>query len=119
MSLLAGGDIFLYILAATFIALFLQKPKGEQGNEYQLFVNDSLIFSAEFAPLEKEYEIGDAHFSIESTDSSVGIASNNCPTQVCVHSHWISHSGEEIICLPHRIVLKVKGERVDADIIAQ
>ncbi len=119
MSLLAGGDIFLYVLAIIFITLFLQKPKGERGNEFQLFINDSLIQSSSFNSSTTEYSIGDAQFSVESTDSSVGFAANNCPTQVCVHSHWISRSGEEIICLPHRIVLKVKGERIDVDIIAQ
>lgn len=119
MSLLGSGDIFLYVIAAALITLFLQKPKGERGSEYQLFINDSLIQTSSFSSSRTEYSVGDAQFSVQSTDSSVGFSTNNCPAQVCVHSHWVSRSGEEIVCLPHRIVLKVKGERIDVDIIAQ
>ncbi|MCM1427017.1 MAG: NusG domain II-containing protein [Eubacterium sp.] len=33
----------------------------------------------------------------------------NCPDQICVHHFSVSASGENIICLPHKIALVVTG----------
>lgn len=43
----------------------------------------------------------------------------DCPDQICVEHRAISHGGEEIVCLPNRIVVRIleadkKGQQLDA-----
>ncbi|WP_185903644.1 NusG domain II-containing protein [Hathewaya massiliensis] len=39
----------------------------------------------------------------------------NCSDKVCVRSGWLSRKGDMSICLPHRIAIKILGEKEDLD----
>ena len=46
--------------------------------------------------------------------------SSDCRNQVCVNHAPISRSGESIICLPHKLVVRIQsGKEADVDAIAQ
>ncbi len=121
MSLLAWGDIFLFILAGLIFFLTLRgKGNFDTGTHYELYVNDSMLASLPLEEGEESYDVGSVEFTVRSSDSSVGFVNSSCPSQICVHSPEISRPGEEIICLPGRTVLRIKGERSgDADIISR
>ncbi|WP_352397331.1 NusG domain II-containing protein [[Clostridium] aminophilum] len=56
-----------------------------------------------------EFEIqsiaGHVHFIIK--DGKAAITESTCPDKVCVHTGWISQSGELIVCLPNQVVVTV------------
>ena len=53
---------------------------------------------------------------IENGQASVTDA--DCPDQLCVRQRSISRNGESIICLPHRLVIRIQaGEESDLDAI--
>ncbi|MDT3843631.1 MAG: NusG domain II-containing protein [Bacillota bacterium] len=56
-----------------------------------------------------EFEIqsiaGRVHFIIK--DGKAAITESTCPDKVCVHTGWISQSGELIVCLPNQVVVTV------------
>ncbi len=39
----------------------------------------------------------------------------DCPTQDCVHTGKVTKSGQSIVCLPARIVIRLEGGAPDAD----
>ncbi len=39
----------------------------------------------------------------------------DCPDLICVHHSAISKEGQSIICLPHRVVLRIVGEESSID----
>jgi hypothetical protein len=41
----------------------------------------------------------------------VRVLESNCPKHVCVHTGWISNSGQAIVCVPNRIMIEVKGRQ--------
>ncbi|MBQ9493590.1 MAG: NusG domain II-containing protein [Oscillibacter sp.] len=43
------------------------------------------------------------------------VVSADCPTQDCVHTGTVTHSGEAIVCLPARIVIRLEGGAVPDD----
>lgn len=61
----------------------------------------------------KEWETID----LPDTEYNVFICGNNeirmlqssCPDKICVHHSAISNTGENIICLPHQLVIEIKG----------
>ena len=53
-------------------------------------------------------------------NGSVRMQSSDCHNQICVNHMPISRSGESIICLPHRIVVRIQGgKEADVDAVAQ
>lgn len=44
-------------------------------------------------------------------DHKASIISADCPDKTCVHQLAISHDGETIVCVPHRIVITVTGDK--------
>ena len=47
--------------------------------------------------------------TIRIGDGKVRVESADCPGQDCVKQGTISQPGEEIICLPHRLVIRIEG----------
>lgn len=46
---------------------------------------------------------------IEIGDEEVRVLEADCPDQIDVEQGWISNIGETLICLPHRLVVEIKG----------
>lgn len=47
-------------------------------------------------------------------DGSVKMSSASCKNQVCVHHSPISKVGESIICLPNKVIIRIKGISKDS-----
>jgi hypothetical protein len=44
----------------------------------------------------------------------------NCPDKTCVHTGEIRYEGQTIVCLPHKLVVKIEGgETSDADAVSE
>lgn len=54
--------------------------------------------------------------TVEIADGRARIANASCPDGVCVHSGWISHTGEAVICAPAEIRILIKGTEEAADV---
>ncbi len=47
---------------------------------------------------------------LEIAGGRVRVAEADCPEQICVQQGWISRFGEQIVCLPHRLVIRLAGK---------
>lgn len=56
---------------------------------------------------EKEFDV------IEIKDGAVRIKEADCPDQDCIKTGWISRPGQQIVCLPYRLVVKIDGTDID------
>lgn len=45
------------------------------------------------------------------------VARSDCPTQDCVHTGAITRSGQSIVCLPARIIIRLEGGAPDPDAV--
>lgn len=56
---------------------------------------------------------------IEVRSGSIGIISADCPDKLCVHQGFISNTGLPIVCLPNKLVIRLRdADPEDVDIIA-
>ena len=51
---------------------------------------------------------------VRISNGSVDVVSATCANQVCVEHDPISQPGEEIVCLPHGVVIDVVADEADA-----
>lgn len=48
-------------------------------------------------------------------DGEAYLESASCPDKLCVHMGKISKAGQSIICLPHKVVIEIRGEKDKAE----
>ena len=75
---------------------------GNLYGKYSLFENKEIDVPA-FDSISS-----DVHISIK--DGSVKVTKSGCHNQICVRHAAISSTGESIICLPNRVVVKIEGK---------
>lgn len=46
-------------------------------------------------------------------DGEADVASADCPDKTCVRARSAVNSGEMIVCLPHKVMVKIEGEDFD------
>jgi hypothetical protein len=71
--------------------------------------------------LKTYYPAGDQYNIIEVDGTRIRVKEDNSPDQIAVKTGWISRPGETSICLPHKLIIDIRGEsRTDepADISA-
>ena len=56
---------------------------------------------------------------VEVRNGRVRVAEADCPDKLCVRQGWISYDGESIVCLPHKLVVTVRGTGGDLDAVAR
>ncbi len=53
-------------------------------------------------------------------DRAAFVAEADCPDKLCVHQKKIRYNGEMIVCLPHRLVIRIEsGDAPEVDDTAQ
>lgn len=97
---------FVLVLAVTF-SFFLKKEGASvvitvEGNVYRTV---SLAKDQEIE-IEKDGTVINI-LSIQRGKADMTAAT--CPDKLCVHQKPVSKSGETIVCLPHEVVVEVKG----------
>ena len=60
-------------------------------------------------------------FTVETKDGGVNeilvrpgricVSEANCPDRICVRQGWLPDSGTPIVCLPHGLIIEIKGAR--------
>lgn len=111
-------DIILVftLLAVAVIALFVvNKFIYKKGAFVEIYSDSELI---ETLALDKntEYEIktGDSLNVFQIEDGFVFMKHADCPDKLCEKQGKISRGGETIVCLPNKIVVKIKSEQENA-----
>lgn len=104
------NDIILAVLLlvlALSVFLILEFTK-EAGSLARVSVNGEII--ADF-PLDKdgEYSLSDGKNTLVIKDGEAFISEADCPDKVCVRTGKISKVGEQIICLPNRVIVEIVG----------
>lgn len=109
-DLIAAAVLIAVIIAVVVTAL---KPKG---SEVQIYVDGQLEYTYELSnnrvvTLEKN-----GHKNvIEIKDGRVSMIESDCRNQICVNSGAISEVGQQIVCLPNKIIVVITGDGGELD----
>ncbi len=111
------GDLLLIaavLLAAGLAALFFYGRNAVPA-AYAVIEQDGETLMR--LPLSEEKSIrveGEGGFNLVCVKgNSVSIADADCPDQLCVKQGRIIRSGQSIVCLPHRLTVRLEAERED------
>ena len=113
------NDIILVcaILILALAAFFVFKACAKEGGTVSITIDGELYKEL---PLNTDAvvevvsgENGEYKNTVTIKDGRVSISYANCPDGICEKHRAIKHSGRTIVCLPHKLVVNVKGGEVD------
>ena len=52
---------------------------------------------------------------IQAEPGRIRVLESGCPSQDCVHTGWADRAGDQIICLPNRLVISLSGAEAQTD----
>ncbi len=56
---------------------------------------------------------------VEIQEHKVRVSDSDCPNHTCVKQGWISYKGQNIICIPNQVVVRIEGENELYDAITR
>ncbi len=56
---------------------------------------------------------------VEVSGGRVRVTEADCPDRLCVRQGWVSREGESVVCLPHKLIVTVRGGKNGPDAIAR
>lgn len=121
---LKKGDVIVILLMLSFVivisigAVIYQNSMQSlevvitQDNEtiYRYTLSDTLD---EVITIDYEGHYNEVHIHKEQ----VWIETADCTNQVCVHKGVIDKAGETIVCIPHKLVIEIKGRKEAIDVM--
>ena len=82
-----------------------------------IYQNGNLVQSISLWDVTEAYRItikgeNNAENEIEVRPGSIGMISASCPDKLCVHQGFIDNSLLPVTCLPNRLVIQVRTEKI-------
>ncbi|MBE6997982.1 MAG: NusG domain II-containing protein [Ruminococcaceae bacterium] len=113
--------LILALLVLAGAAYGILRLTREPGNEAAVTVDGQLVLTV---PLSREatLTVGENlgfRNVVEVAGGRVRVSDADCPDRLCVRQGWISRDGESIVCLPHKLVVTVRGSEHDLDAVAR
>ena len=100
------------VLLLSVAGFLLFARRGESGSTVVISRDGKVVGSYS---LSENREIDFEGNTVVVDSGSVYMKDADCPDKYCVSQGRISREGESIVCLPHRLVVEVKGgDGVDA-----
>lgn len=113
-------ELILVAVLVLGLALWALWPRGA-GNTVTVTVNGDL--AGEYAlnrDLRQSVQgYGGFSLTLVISDGAAHVEDSACPDLICQHHAPVSKAGEQIVCLPARIVINVSGEEAEIDAITQ
>lgn len=110
---IGDGLVVLLVLASAALLLWMLRPMPATTMTVEIILDGTLV--AEYPledvntpiliPVEAPWPL-----TVEIEHSRVRIAHSDCISQDCVHTGWIDAPGEQIICLPNKLIISLTGQ---------
>lgn len=118
----AWGDMVvgLIILIAAVILAVLLLPHSEKALTAQVVLDGEAILSCRLDELEDTLRFpvaGEYPLVLELSSDGVLVVEAQCPGEDCMHTGMIARAGEQIVCLPNRVVVSLQGNGAAYDAV--
>lgn len=107
------GDIILLIVLIAAIVSTIVFALSGGADTVDIYVDGELKYELSLFK-DTTLDLLDGAMTVVIKNKKVWVEESDCPGQVCVHSAPVGESGGMIVCLPNKVVIKVKGGDVEA-----
>ena len=98
--------LILFLLALGLSLFFAMRASMPQGTKIVVMEGDSVILEHPLA-VDGEFSLLGGKNRLCIKDGTAYMTESHCPDHLCEQQRAISLSGQRIVCLPHRLTVKV------------
>ena len=100
--------VFLCALVLSFV---LHQARSD-GTTAQILLDGEVIRQIDLSHVDEPYSFtvmspGGGTNRIEVEPGRIRVVEANCPDGICVSQGWLSNQSTPIVCLPHRLIIKL------------
>lgn len=111
--------IYFFIFSILFsLFYYAQNLNDTKGNKAEVYVDNKLRYVFDLEENKKEYFVDTnlGGVNIEINKMKIRVTTSNSPLKICVKQGWISNSGDTIVGIPDRLLIKVVGDTDDSEV---
>ena len=107
--LILGGVLLLALLSC--MILYTRPAPGTVAN---IFLDGTAVRSVDLSQVSEPFEFtltaadGRGFNVIRAEPGRIAVIDADCPDRVCVEAGWLSDSASPVVCLPHRLVIRIE-----------
>lgn len=117
-KLLYKKDIIIIIsllLLAVIIYLLCQKFIFKSSTQAEILYNNNVIQTVDLSKDRVFSPDGFPNVQFEVKDGAIAFVKSDCPDKICIHTGFINKTGQSAVCLPNKLVLRLKSDDNDID----
>ena len=95
----------LLLLCGGLSLFFFSRPAGTIANVYR---DGELIYSVDLSRVQEAYEVKLEEDTLRIEPGRIRVIDSVCPDHVCEKTGWVGDRSMPIVCLPHRLVIRVE-----------
>ena len=111
------GLVVLAVVLLAGVLVFLLRPSDSSAVTAVVTLDGAVVAQYRLDQLEEPatLTLQEASYplTIQAEQGRICIAHSDCPSQDCVRTGWISRPGQQIICLPNRLIISLSGAETD------
>ena len=123
LTLLDVIAIVLLLLLSTSVILHNKSGSNlpwARVAEASIFRDGELLFQHLRLDNDQEVVLSNGAMIVEVKEGRIRVKESDCPRRICLHTGWIQHPGETIVCVPNKIVIEIEasGSAPSVDAVA-
>lgn len=109
-----GVILLALILLLSGVGAWWVKGQHQEQRIAEIYLSDQKIRTIDLDQVQEPYrfrvDAGEGAYNvIQVSAGAIAVAEANCKDQICVHQGAISDGIEPIVCLPHRLLIKINS----------
>lgn len=111
------GLVALLVIAAALALLVMLRPAGGDALTAVITLDGVTVAEYKLDDLEEPVTLtvdqAPYPLTIQVEQDGVCILHSDCPSQDCVHTGWARQAGQQIICLPNKLIISLTGTHAE------
>lgn len=113
------GDIVTIVITGFItLLLFITSFMPNENLKAYIYADGTLVHEVDFSQTDEPYMLTVKGCGIEIGKEGVSFKSSDCPDKLCEKSGVLSKNTQTACCVPQAVVIVIKGDKSDADIVA-
>ena len=107
--------LYLILIGLGFFFIFFNHF-NKIGSMADIYISGKIVKTINLR-VDKDYAFQGkmGRFKVQVKNGKIGVVETSCKEKICKRMGFIQKAGSEIICVPNRIVIKIRGEgKIDA-----
>lgn len=113
--------LIICFIIISFLGSYMYKKQFKSHQSIAVIKQDGKIIKSinlKQVKAKEEFKINykDNNYNIIAVEpGKIRFVDANCPDKLCVKEGWISEPGQIVVCLPHRLMIEIEGDKSQID----